>query len=355
MPDYIEAVRHFFKLGSQLEEHPAWIPRRGGGLTWKQVLRPEQNDPVVLLAPSGYGKSTEVLQQARRLRTEGMRAIAATAVAVAAEGLRGGLDAENREQLDAWLKTTEPAILFVDAVDELVLRRKDLGDLIRKLDAGIPFSQRTVQLVVTARTGMWLPHHTGELQHFLAGGQDKEAPVLEITFSSLDEVALRALAIGYGAKDVDELLASIRREEIRSLFDIRPRDMSWLVRKWNESGRLGKWVELLTDFCETALTDERPDRALHRELSTRDAHVGLQRAAAAMLFGKRNFISVPSAERSDQTMSSRRLFDDWTTTKVQNLLETALFVHKGMNGQAVQLAVDTLTPFLAAHWLARRA
>jgi hypothetical protein len=113
------------------------------------VLRPEQSDPIVLLAPSGYGKSTEVLQQARRLRTEGVCAIAATAVAITVEGLREGLDAENRDRLDAWLRTTEPAILFVDAVDELALRQKNLGDLIRKLDAGIPFSQRTVQLVLT--------------------------------------------------------------------------------------------------------------------------------------------------------------------------------------------------------------
>ena len=202
MPDYIEVVRHFFKLGPDLEERPAWIPRRDGGLTWRQVLRPEQNDSIVLLAPSGYGKSTEVLQQARRLRTEGMRVIAATAVAVAAEGLRGGLDTENREQLDDWLKTADPAILFVDAIDELALRQKNLGDLIRKLDAGIPFSQRTVQLVVTSRTGMWLPHHTGELANFLKGGQKKEPPVLQISFSSLDQVALRALAAGYGARDI---------------------------------------------------------------------------------------------------------------------------------------------------------
>jgi hypothetical protein len=355
MPAYIDVIRHFVKLGAELDAHPEWIPRPGGPLTWKRVLRPDQTDHVVLLAPSGYGKTTEVIQEARRRRSQGAHAIAAIAVAVIEDGLRGGLDTENRDALDAWLKTSDPAILFVDGVDELALRHKNLGDLIRKLDSGIPFSQRTVQVVVAARTGMWLPQHTGELQHFLAGARDAEPAVLQLTFAPLDEAALRALAIGYGAKDIDAFIACLRREEIGALFDIRPRDVRWLVRKWNESGRLGKWVELLTDFCDRALEDETPERALRRELSVREGHLGLQRTAAGMLLGRRHFISVPSAERSEQTISSRRLFDDWTIAGVQNLLETALFVHKGMNGQAVQLAADTLMPFLAARWLAQRA
>ena len=326
-------------------------------------------DDVVLVAPSGYGKSAEMFQEARRRRASGSHAIAAVATAVTEDGLESALNKENRDAFAAWMKSADPATVFIDAVDELALRRKSLHDLLRKLDAGIPFAQRRAQLVITARTGMWLPQHTGELQNFLAvarglqqersGVADaKKSPgplIRQITFARLDHAALLALAVGNGVNDADAFLACLRTQEISSLFDIRPRDVCWLVRKWNQSRRLGKWSELMTDFCDSALEDETPERALQRDLSLREGHRGLERTAAGMLFGRRGFISVPSAERSDQTISSRRLFDDWTTAKVQSLLETALFVHKGMNGQAVQFAADALTPFLAARWLAERA
>ena len=154
MTNYIEVVRHFVKLGPELDEYPAWFPRKGDRLTWKHVLGNDHNEPVVLLAPSGYGKSTEVLQQARRLRSEGCYAITSTAVALATDGLRDGLDPENRNFLDDWRKTSNPAALFIDAVDELALQQKTLRDMLRKLEAGVSVGQRSVKLVLTARTGM---------------------------------------------------------------------------------------------------------------------------------------------------------------------------------------------------------
>jgi len=355
MQPYIEVTRHFVKLGDSIDATPAWIPRLGGQLTWSRILMPAQEEHIVLHAPSGYGKSTEVLQEARRRRASGVRAVAGTATAITDLGVREGIDAENRAAFDAWLATSEPAILFVDAVDELALRNKNLYDLIRRLDSAVPFADREIQLVLTVRTGSWLPSHTGQLQNFLATDPKTEPSVAQLTFAPLDEAALRALGIGYGVSDVDGLLGALRNEEITSLFDIRPRDVSWLVQKWNESRHLGKWSELLNDFCDSALEDETHERALERVMSVREGHLGLQRTAAGMLFCKRGFIAVPSAERLPQTISSRRLFDDWTTAKAHNLLQTALFVHKGMHGQAVQLAAETLTPFLAARWLAERA
>src|SRR5262245_56827429 len=136
MYDYIEITRHFVELKAELDAHPDWLPRIGGPLTWVRILSPAATEHIVLLAPSGYGKSTEVFQEARRRRLAGAHAIAIDAVAVADDGLRPGLDAENRDAFETWLRTVgDPSTLFIDGVDELALRRKDLRDLLRKLDS----------------------------------------------------------------------------------------------------------------------------------------------------------------------------------------------------------------------------
>ncbi|MDB4956297.1 MAG: uncharacterized protein JWO36_3866 [Myxococcales bacterium] len=374
MPMYIEVTRHFRNLADPADRAPVWMTPRENALTWAGVLWPGTTDDIVLHAPSGTGKTTEVFREAERRRAAGICAVAATATAIVEDGLRAALDHECATAFDAWIDGSGPAIIFVDAVDELALRHRSLLDVLRKVGVGAPLSRRDVQLVIAVRSGTWQGQHTGELEEFLRVGRAvrdsgtelaaqlnqrnfSAQRVRELKFAPLDRDAVRALAVGYGVVEIDSFLDGVRHEELQSLFDLRPRDVKWLVRKWNESRRLGKWSELLDAFCRNALEDEHPDRSHHRQLTVQDAHRGLQRVAAAVEFGKRSLLALPTEDSTDAMLSSRRLFEDWPTVKLQELFQTAVFVHKGNQGgeaQAVQPAADALMPFQAARWLAER-
>ncbi len=349
---YIEIVRYFSEQNADLDAPPSWMRRSSEkGTTWSTLLRPVATDSIVLVAPSGSGKSTELEREARRRQQHGEFSIFADASAIADDGLRDAMSTQDRDTFDRWLATATPLILFVDAVDELALRNKGLKDLLRRLESAIDFGIRDVQLVLTARQGWWQQPNTDRLLVTLSRGRSEFPKVRIVTFERLDDPAVRALATGNGVTDVDRFMAAFAKDELNSLlYDVRPQDVKLLAQRWKRAGRFGRWSQLLDDFVTLALEADRKSTFLTVE----DGHVGLRRVGAALVLGKRNFISLPIAAPSTIAMTSRRLFDDWRLDKMIDLFETPLFVQKGREGQVVQLAEGALAPFLAAQWLAER-
>lgn len=352
--NYVDIVRSFEDIG---EESPAPLLRRmrrqwSRPLTWEQLLAKDAAAHVVLVAPSGSGKTTEMQAQARRLRGEGRHAIFASARSIVDHGFEDRLESEeDANALAAWRRTDDRAVIFLDGVDELVIDRRDFRSLIRRMRQ-LPASLRqNWQLVLSARTGAW----TGESYQLLAnqtvGGSGNEN-IREVKFEPLDEQAVRLLAESEGCRDIQGFMDALEEEELCDEIDLRPMDVAPLVRRWNEARTIGPWSRMLEEYQDAALAEVNSDRDRDRELTLDMGRLAARRVGAATLFMKTPFIAVPMGQASNEVVSGRLLFSDWRWRPLSELFESPLFVHKGR--EAVQLPQGPLPPYLAARWLADR-
>lgn len=347
---YVEIIRRFHE---DKEEDATRTATSDKSLTWNGLVGEGAIEATVLVAASGSGKSTEFSHQVPRMRAAGQHAFLVTASAMANEGIEAGMSAEEHCAFANWRETADSAHLFIDAIDELHLHRRELQDVLRKLERGIDLRTRSLQLVLSARTGAWSVHHTALLSECFKRSGRTDPKVRVVGFHPLDHAAIGALASAYQVADLGQFMADFDRDEVGSLLEPRPRDIQILVRQWNHVRRFGRWSQLLKDFVTNALEPDGSDRERHRLLSVEQGRQGVRRLGAALVLGKRTFVAPPTIPSSD-AISARRLFEDWTTDKAIELFERSLFVHKGRDAQYVQLVTGTLAPFLAAEWFADR-
>jgi len=353
---YVSITRHFRDDGT---EPRSWLTRRmmrssgvGAPLDWDALLAVGATLPLVLVAPTRTGKSTELRHQASKLRRQGRCAVYADATAIVDGGLDGGLDGDDRAEYERWKRLPDHLVLFVDAIDELHLQKRQLQDLLRRLTRDIDIASRKVRFVLSSRTGTWTDFSTQRLGAFARlQGDDKPRVV---TFEPIDDDALRQLARAAGVTDIDAFVRAFEDEEVGTLLELRPEDVRYLAKMWMEARRFGRWSDLLTSFVDASSHETEAGRAQSRLLTTLDARKGLRRIAAAMLLTKLPQITVPIVAGVATAISSRRLFDDWTSAKILELFENPLLVHKGKDLEAAQLPDGTLYHFLAAQWLADR-
>lgn len=356
---YVAITRHFREVS---EDPKDGFARRMLGsfrsvapTTWGNLLRPDAEEGaspgVVLVAPSGAGKSTEVRSQAERLRQEKHVAFCCEAGAVATDGLRESLDRPSAETFDRWLSGTAAAVLFLDAVDEVYLRQRKFRDVTRRLAKEIDFGMRDIQVVVTVRNGAWSQTDRNDLADLLRPRQP-DPGIKVVTFEPIDADALRALAIAAGVEDVEAFLRCFEEDELYNLLDLRPCDAQLFVNYWNKHGAFGSWTQVLADFLETSFIEANPAHQSHQHLSLEQGSGALRRIAAASILTKRTHVTLPTSAPLTAAMDGRRLFSDWEGRLLGELFGNSLFVHKGE--AAVQLPQGALTHFLAAKWFGER-
>jgi hypothetical protein len=354
--DYVSIVRHVRELGEEgtsgtISRKFLRALRSDGETTLASLLDANTLDPVVLVAPSGTGKTAELRHHASRLRAAGRSAAFAEALGILAPS-QMDLDPDEQAAFKLLLESPTPGVLFVDALDELHLRHLSFEQLFRRLEREIGFEAHPTRLIFSARNGAWTPSATRELRRLLKRiGVD--GPKL-VTFEQLDLDAIKKLAAAYGILDVDAFLAEFEEEEIDDLLELRPADVKLLAELRKRGGRLSKWTQLLQEFIDASFVDERHDRNRGQHLSSDVAHQGLERIAAAALLMKVPHVSTPSVALGDGAISSRQLFADWSTSQLTEFFEHPLFVHKGREAEAVQLPQGPLSHFLAARWFAGR-
>jgi hypothetical protein len=253
-PGYVPIERRFRSVSDgPLDPQVArWLDGRAPqGKRWGELLDPTMgvSQWVVLMAPSGSGKTTEVLAHAERLRAGGLFAFWVDAGALAINGFSASLHANEKELLDRWHSTSTPAVIFVDAADEVGLRRCRFRDACRQLGREIDFATKTVKVVVTTRNGWWSDDNSHSMrEHFTRGAA---APTLDIvTFDRLGRDAIKALARSKGAQNLDAFMSSFVEDELDSMLNLRPDDVSLLVASWNERGRFTTWSSVFKDLVE---------------------------------------------------------------------------------------------------------
>jgi hypothetical protein len=322
-------------------------------MDWAALLdaSPDEKRPIVLIAPSMTGKSTEMRQEATRRAGRGELAIFAEATTIV-DGVAQSLSADDSRVFDAWTQETRRLLFFIDAVDELYLRRRSVSDLLRRLEREIAPESRPVRLVLSARNGSWTTAESRALKSLV--GNKEDVDVRLVTFESIDDVALRKLAQAEGVQDVDKFVAAIDADEIDDLIDLRPSDVALLALHWRATGVFGPWSQVLADFARQSFTESRPEMAVSRTLPPMDGYRGLLRMAAATTLMKSIHVTSPMTAAMEGAVSARRLFNDWSLDRLRELFENPLLVHKGANAEAVQLPQGLISYYLAAQWLIER-
>ena len=356
---YVPITRHFREVNDAPTDGRARRMLAGfrniAPTTWADLLRCDAKErapsAIVLMAPSGAGKSTEIRSQAERLRAEGHSAFYCEAGAVATDGLRDSLDATSAAQFDEWLAGTRPAIVFLDAVDEVYLRSRSFRDVTRQLRKEIDFGTREAQVVVTVRNGAWSSSDRNALVDMLRGRTENPS-VQTVTFDPIDLPALRALVRAHGVEDVESFLRRFEEDELYDLLDLRPCDVALFVNHWNKHGAFKTWSEILTEFLESTFVEANPVHQPEQDLSLERGTKALRRIGAASVLTKRTHIALPSVAAPDGAMDGRRLFEDWQGRLLAELFANGIFVHKGE--ATVQLPQGALVYFLAAKWFGER-
>jgi hypothetical protein len=169
--DYVDVVRYVRDLGDHggadiASRRLVRALRPDAGTTLASLVQGDTLDPIVLVAPSGTGKTTEFRQQARRRRASGRAAAFAEASSILASP-EMDLDTNERGAFKGLLESPTPGVLFVDAIEELYLRQQTFEQLFRRLEREVGFEAHPTRLIFSARNGAWISSSTRELRCLL--------------------------------------------------------------------------------------------------------------------------------------------------------------------------------------------
>lgn len=384
MPTYFDLDRRFIHR-TKYEPHEITISEvTGRRLKWPQVL---ENRFVVVVAPANFGKTTEMLEQVKRMRQAQGDAVFVALRKVADRGsFEKALESADRDAYDAWKRApTAPLTLFVDSLDEASASKRDgvdhlLGEVAREV--GWPnglvrwvLSTRPAVLsaavLETITSQLVSPYettfkaHTGRVESGAsssstsasAAGASSAEPETLLMFSMapLDFGQAKAYLSGRHALSKAEELLRIARERGLAGFTTSPGALDLLANM----GLLTSPPESLTDVFQRVV-DAVQER---QRVDTRIEAVGGAMpndlaTAARKLASSSQVCQLPNIELTDNALvvsegvlSARKIAGDMLPDKVlRQLLNTELFVDADLN--QVKLYPDEISPFLGAQRLA---
>lgn len=354
--------------------------------SWDKVL---ESRLVVVLGEAGSGKTTELREQARRLRLAGRVGIfirlesfldGPIDTAVDAEG-----DASNTAAFDAWQRNPGPATFFLDSVDEARLRGpRRFNDALASFSRAVASSGAGVSVVLSCRPNDWqyrtdLESVSSRLSWLLkrkeqhpadpAPGTPDDTPietaaitaaegdadpkaVRVVSLNALSRADVTALLTARDVPDLDGLLTAL---DYADAWDQarRPRDIEWLAALWRKDRRLGSLSELIEAGVAGMLVERNPAHRAGPALSAERARQGAERLAAAAIFCRQPSIRVPDEELGGDAerpaLNAAEVLPDWEDSEIQALLGRALFDEASAG--RVRFHHRTAAAYLAAQWL----
>ncbi|MCY0989516.1 hypothetical protein OV203_20415 [Nannocystis sp. ILAH1] len=313
--------------------------------SWAQLL---QHAYVVVLGEAGTGKSTEFGRQANELSKAGHWTFFLEINILASEGVSNSIDPEDEARLDAWRKTDEPAIFFLDSLDEAKLHKRTLREALRQLRKATQNELKRVRLVISCRVSDWMAHADRvEVQAFIPEGSEAKVHVVQLT--PLKDIQVEKLARLAGVSNINAFMTAIR-DNYAQIFVERPLDVKWLGGYWSRHQKLGSLRELIEDDIREKLK-ERPQRV--STLSATKAEKGLRALAGIATLTQRYSFLVPDErldlERSTSSVDPHDVLPDWSDEDIQQLLRRPI-LDESTYGR-VRIHHRVVQEFLAARWL----
>lgn len=374
--EYVELNRTFLDFSSHGEksdpETLRMIAEMSGKKTDWEVL--VQSPYVVVLGEAGSGKTREFQERTRILSESGKHAFFCRIEDLANEGLQQALPMpDDVEKFQAWIKSGDASIFFLDSVDEARLRGYRLDRPLRKLVRALGRAMDRARLVISCRVSDWraeadieaieaiLPSIDDAKINGTNEGPDRLTPeelkkhirVVQLAPLNRDQIAKFAFALGI--TDIDAFLNEIGDADVWHFVE-RPKDVDWLAEYWKVKGRFGTLTELMKHNIDKKLQETNIDRRKFDPISAEDAIFGVKMLAAASTFCKKTSFLIPDEQidpdRALTAIDPKDVLLDWPSEKIDALLTRAIF-DEATYGR-VRFHHRSVTEYLTAQWFKDR-
>lgn len=328
----------------------------------------------MILSEAGSGKTIEIRHIAQQLRRERRPAFFLRLEHIG-EDFESAFEEGSYEEFQTWLNGADEAWLLLDSIDEARLRNPlDFATAIRILGRRLGAAKQRVHIVLSGRSTAWRPKSDLSLclEHlpYLAvetkdvkvdEDQDairqvdesetsKENPIFNVV--ALDDLSSRQIEVfakAKSARDTKALLEAVERAEAWS-FTARPQDLEELVTFWNDRGRIGSRLELMTNSIQRRLEERNQEHAEARPLSVEKTRSGARLVAAVCTLSRENAVRVPDGLDNGKGLPIRSILPDWNDVGCATLLSRPIF-DEAIYG-AVRFHHRTVREYLTAEWCA---
>ncbi|HBO6119164.1 TPA: hypothetical protein L4583_006150 [Pseudomonas aeruginosa] len=343
---------------------------KSGELHWPDLL---SHHRVVLLSEAGSGKTAEIRNVTRQLRSEGKSAFFLRIENVTSL-LEDAFEEGTFDEFENWLASDAEGWLFLDSVDEARLGDpREFERAIRKLGRLTKGIGANAHVLITGRSTAWrastdlaicekafefeasacriLQPNADELESSVqatASGTELDASFLVVTLDDIHGEQIDRFLEATGVHDAKAFRAAVERREAESLTT-RPLDFLELVDFWHEHQRIGTRLELMKSSINRRLEERDPTRAEFKPIAPEKLRRGARLIAAATTLGQISAICVPDGEANRKGIPVRSILKDWNEVDAGALLSRPIF-EPGIYG-TVRFHHRTVREYLTAEWL----
>lgn len=342
---------------------------RHGDLHWADLLGHKR---VILLSEAGSGKTAEIRNITRKLRSEGKNAFFLRIENVSL-GLEEAIEDDLFDAFESWLDSGSEGWLLLDSVDEARLKDpRDFDRAIQKLGRVIRKAGVHAHIVITGRSTAWrastdlascerafkfepLARHASSTS---LGGQDTlriataetdpDVSFLVVTLDDIHGEQINRFLSASGVQDIKAFRTEVERKEAWSLTT-RPLDFLELVDFWHQHQRIGTRLELMKSSIDRRLEERDQNRAEFRPIAPDRLLNGVRLLAAATTLGQISVICVPDGDAHRRGIPIRAVLRNWDDAEYAALLSRPIF-EPGIYG-TVRFHHRTVREYLTAEWL----
>lgn len=342
-----------------------------GDLHWPDLLNHHR---VVLLSEAGSGKTAEIRNVTRRLRSEGKTAFFLRIENVMTQ-LEDAFEEEGSyDEFESWRISDTEGWLLLDSVDEARLSDpREFENAIRKLGRLTKSIRAKAHIIITGRSTAWravtdlatcekafefdasarqaLPIEDGGIEGTVQSISSETGPDVSFLVVTLDDIHGEQIDRFLEATDVKDVRAfrtAVERKEAESLTT-RPLDFLELVDFWHEHNRIGTRLELMRSSINRRLEERDQNRAEFRPIAPERLREGVRLLAAATTLGHNAAIRVPDGDANKKGIPVRSVLIGWNDADAGALLSRPIF-EPGIYG-TVRFHHRTVREYLAAEWL----
>ena len=383
MPTYLKLDRRFVHR-PKYEPHEIYVSAGAGQrLTWQQVL---ENRFSVVIAPANYGKTTEMVEQVRRMRQAGENAVFVALRKVAdRESFVKALELTERVAFQEWRDApTAPLTLFVDSLDEASATQRDgIADLIADVATEVGWPNGLIRWVISTRPAVLSTSVRESITSQLVVPYETTSRATTGKVASAAAGSCMTSVGGASAVEPETLMlfsmAPLQNNQAKTYLEgLHPAlDVPSVLRIAKERGLAGfttspGGLDILANIGLTTIPPDSLTEIFHRVVAAvqdrqrNDARIGAVGGAmpqvltevAQKLASASQVCVLPNIELTDEVLavtdgvlSARKIAGAMMNDGIlKQLLNTEMFIDADIN--QVKFYPDEIAPFLGAQRLA---
>lgn len=356
MMNYIQLDRQFSLLPRNKTDEYFEYPSESidsEKFPWESLLLEYR---IVILAEAGAGKTTEFIQQAKKLEIEGKFSFFIRIEDIDNDFIES-FEVGNEDFFDGWLQSTDEAWFFLDSVDEARLENpRQFNKAIQKFARRIKSGMHRCHIYISSRPYSWRFEKDESLLNtevFLASKHSYEDKQIDsalkvYTLCPLNTAQIEQFCLVRSVENTELFLGEIHKYNLIS-FAERPFDLENMVEKWKDDKKLGSRTEVIQHNIYSCLLEKHnEDRPIKVDISRNKLDAGVQRIASMVtLTGKAN-IRVPNSSNNNECIDASELLPEWDKNHINQLVNSAIF--NDVIYAAVRFRHREIREFLTAQW-----